>query len=147
MNTTVPLDQFVRLVAALNAVRSSVRALRRRRLTINPDLLDVLRLADTTATAGAARGCFAIAKAEVELLGSLNRIADGSSNPADHRALRITLLGMLKDELGPLRQASDAELGAYIRALLRVHDAGELDALDRMANDVANEIAITVAER
>jgi len=147
MITSVSFDQFVRLAQSLAAVRAAVRKLRDGRRQATPALLDVLRFADMQQTAAAARGCLTIARSENELLAGLAAIVDAPLPPEGRAALRARLLDSLREDLGDLRAFSNEELGSIIRSLLTIHAAGELDTLSRMANDVANEIATTVAER
>jgi len=147
MITSVSFDQFVRLAQSLAAVRAAVRKLHDGRRQANPALLDVLRFADMQHTASGARACLTVAKAEVDLLTGLAAIVEAGLPPESKAALRARLLDVLREDMGDLRVYSDRELGSMIRALLTVHETGQLDTLDRMANQVANDIATTVAGR
>jgi hypothetical protein len=147
MITNVSFNEFARLAVLIDVLRSAVRKLHDDRRSMHPVLLDVLRYADTVHTAGAARGCLIVARSENQLLAGLAAIVDAQLPPEARAALRARLLDLLREDLGDLREFSNEELGSLIRSLLTIHAGGELDTLSRMANDVANDIATSVAER
>lgn len=148
MITTVSFHEFARLAISLDVLRSAVRTLHDDRRSMHPVLLDVLRYADTVHTAGAARGCLTVARSENQLLAGLAAIVDAPLPPEAKAALRAArLLELFRAEFGDLDSLPNEQLGSLIRSLLTIHADGELDTLSRMANDVANDIATTVAER